>query len=258
MTKISIKDLLDAGIHFGHRKNRWNPKMSEYIFGHRNGIHIIDLQKTVIYFNEALKVIKDYASNGKNILFIGTKRQASEIIEKYALDCNQYFINKRWLGGMLTNWDTIQNSIKRLKKIEDILENKINSYTKKEVLRFENSAQKLNKALGGIKNMVGKPDILFIIDTNKEILAVKEANKMGIPIVAVIDSNSDPEGIDFPIPGNDDARRAIDLYCNLMKETINNAKKNLKPELDKTSEDKINKQETQKTEIKNTENNSIN
>ena len=225
MTKISIKDLLDAGIHFGHRKNRWNPKMSEYIFGHRNGIHIIDLQKTVIYFNEALKVIKDYASNGKNILFIGTKRQASEIIEKYALDCNQYFINKRWLGGMLTNWDTIQNSIKRLKKIEDILENKINSYTKKEVLRFENSAQKLNKALGGIKNMVGKPDILFIIDTNKEILAVKEANKMGIPIVAVIDSNSDPEGIDFPIPGNDDARRSIDLYCNLIKETILAAKK---------------------------------
>jgi len=226
MTKISIKDLLDAGIHFGHRKNRWNPKMSEYIFGHRNGIHIIDLQKTVIYFNEALKVIKDYASNGKNILFIGTKRQASEIIEKYALDCNQYFINKRWLGGMLTNWDTIQNSIKRLKKIEDILENKINSYTKKEVLRFENSAQKLNKALGGIKKMVGKPDILFIIDTNKEILAVKEANKMGIPIVAVIDSNSDPEGIDFPIPGNDDAIRSIEYYCNTISETIKGSSKN--------------------------------
>ncbi len=226
MTKISIKDLLDAGIHFGHRKNRWNPKMSEYIFGHRNGIHIIDLQKTVIYFNEALKVIKDYASNGKNILFIGTKRQASEIIEKYALDCNQYFINKRWLGGMLTNWDTIQNSIKRLKKIEDILENKINSHTKKEVLRFENSAQKLNKALGGIKNMVGKPDILFIIDTNKEILAVKEANKMGIPIVAVIDSNSDPEGIDFPIPGNDDAIRSIEYYCNTISETIKSSSKN--------------------------------
>ena len=226
MAKISIKDLLDAGIHFGHRKNRWNPKMSEYIFGHRNGIHIIDLQKTVIYFNEALKVIKDYASNGKNILFIGTKRQASEIIEKYALDCNQYFINKRWLGGMLTNWDTIQNSIKRLKKIEDILENKINSYTKKEVLRFENSAQKLNKALGGIKNMVGKPDILFIIDTNKEILAVKEANKMGIPIVAVIDSNSDPEGIDFPIPGNDDAIRSKEYYCNTISETIKDSSKN--------------------------------
>ena len=173
-----------------------------------------------------LKVIKDYASNGKNILFIGTKRQASEIIEKYALDCNQYFINKRWLGGMLTNWDTIQNSIKRLKKIEDILENKINSYTKKEVLRFENSAQKLNKALGGIKNMVGKPDILFIIDTNKEILAVKEANKMGIPIVAVIDSNSDPEGIDFPIPGNDDAIRSIEYYCNTISETIKSSSTN--------------------------------
>ena len=225
MSKITIKELLDAGIHFGHRKNRWNPKMSEYIFGHRNGIHIIDLQKTVVFFNEALEVIKDYASQGKNILFIGTKRQASEIIEKYALECNQFFINKRWLGGMLTNWDTIQNSIKRLKKIEDILENKITSYTKKEVLRFENFAQKLNKALGGIKNMDGKPDILFIIDTNKEILAVKEANKIGIPIVAVIDSNSNPEGIDFPIPGNDDAIRSIEYYCNAISESIKSTSK---------------------------------
>ena len=225
MSKITIKELLDAGIHFGHRKNRWNPKMSEYIFGHRNGIHIIDLQKTVVFFNQALEVIKDYASQGKNILFIGTKRQASEIIEKYALECNQFFINKRWLGGMLTNWDTIQNSIKRLKKIEDILENKITSYTKKEVLRFENFAQKLNKALGGIKNMDGKPDILFIIDTNKEILAVKEANKIGIPIVAVIDSNSDPEGIDFPIPGNDDAIRSIEYYCNAISESIKSTSK---------------------------------
>ena len=225
MSKITIKELLDAGIHFGHRKNRWNPKMSEYIFGHRNGIHIIDLQKTVVFFNEALEVIKDYASQGKNILFIGTKRQASEIIEKYALECNQFFINKRWLGGMLTNWDTIQNSIKRLKKIEDILENKITSYTKKEVLRFENFAQKLNKALGGIKNMDGKPDILFIIDTNKEILAVKEANKIGIPIVAVIDSNSDPEGIDYPIPGNDDAIRSIEYYCNAISESIKSTSK---------------------------------
>ena len=225
MTKVTIKDLLDAGIHFGHRKNRWNPKMSEYIFGHRNGIHIIDLQKTVVFFNQALEVIKNYASQGKNILFIGTKRQASEIIERYALECNQFFINKRWLGGMLTNWDTIQNSIKRLKKIEDILENKINSYTKKEILRFENFAQKLNKALGGIKNMDGKPDILFIVDTNKEILAVKEANKIGIPIVAVIDSNSDPEGIDFPIPGNDDAIRSIEYYCSAISETIKNTSK---------------------------------
>ncbi len=234
--KISIKDLLDAGIHFGHRKNRWNPKMSEYIFGHRNGIHIIDLQKTVVFFNQALQVIKEYASEGKNVLFIGTKRQASEIIEKYAIECNQYFINKRWLGGMLTNWDTIQNSIKRLKKIEDILENKITSYTKKEVLRFENFAQKLNKALGGIKNMDGKPDILFIIDTNKEILAVKEANKIGIPIVAVIDSNSNPEGIDYPIPGNDDAIRSIEYYCSAVSETIKSIsqdkKNNLKSQND--------------------------
>ena len=190
MKKISIKELLDAGIHFGHRTNRWNPKMADFIFGHRNGIHIIDLQQTLSYFNNALKIVEEAAKDKKNILFVGTKRQASDIIEKYALDCDQYFINKRWLGGMLTNWDTIQNSIKRLKDMEDVLINKGTSYTKKELLMFENSVEKLNKALGGIKNMSGKPDLLFIIDTNKEILAVKEANKIGIPIVAVIDSNS--------------------------------------------------------------------
>ena len=230
MNKVNIKDLLDAGIHFGHKTNRWNPKMSEYIFGHRNGIHIIDLQKTVVLLNEALKIIKDYASEGKNILFIGTKRQASDLIEKYAIDCKQYFINRRWLGGMLTNWDTIQNSIKRLKNLEEILETKINSYTKKEILNFENSVEKLNKALGGIKNMVGKPDLLFIIDTNKEILAVKEANKIGIPIVAVLDSNSNPEGIDYPIPGNDDAIRSIEFYCNAVSETIKDNKKKIDTE----------------------------
>ena len=224
MKKISIKDLLDAGVHFGHRTNRWNPKMIDFIFGHRNGIHIIDLQKTVSYFDEALKFVESSAKEGKNILFVGTKRQASDIIERYASDCNQYFINKRWLGGMLTNWDTIQNSIKRLKEMEEILVSKANSYTKKELLNFENSVEKLNKALGGIKNMSGKPDLLFIIDTNKEILAVKEANKIGIPIVAVVDSNSDPEGIDFPIPGNDDAIRSIEYYCSAISETINNVK----------------------------------
>ena len=223
--KITIKDLLDAGIHFGHRTNRWNPKMTEYIYGHRNGIHIIDLQKTLILLEEALRVVQSYANDGKNILFIGTKRQASDLIEKYAMDCNQYFINKRWLGGMLTNWDTIQNSIKKLKDIEEILVNKINSYTKKEILNFENSAEKLNKALGGIKNMPGKPDLLFIIDTNKEILAVKEANKIGIPIVAVVDSNSNPEGIDYPIPGNDDAIRSIEYYCTAISDTINSSSK---------------------------------
>ena len=196
--------------------------MSEFLYGHRNGIHIIDLQKTVILFNEALKIIKDYSSNGKNILFVGTKRQASDLIEKYAKSCNQFFINKRWLGGILTNWDTIQNSIKRLKNIEDILENHSNSYTKKEILKFQNTAEKLNKAIGGIKDLTAKPDLLFIIDTNKEFLAVKEANKSGIPIIAVIDSNSNPDGIDFPIPGNDDAIRAIEFYCNAVSETIKN------------------------------------
>jgi small subunit ribosomal protein S2 len=226
MSKITIKDLLDAGVHFGHKTNRWNPKMSEFLFGHRNGIHIIDLQKTVQLFNEALKVVKSFAEEGKTILFVGTKRQASDIIEKYAKSCNQYFINKRWLGGMLTNWDTIQNSISRLKKIEDILENQINSYTKKEILKFQNTSEKLNKAIGGIKELTKKPDLLFIIDTNKEFLAVKEANKTEIPIVAVLDSNSSPEGIDYPIPGNDDAIRSIEFYCNAISETINQSSTN--------------------------------
>ena len=224
MTKISIKDLLDAGVHFGHKTNRWNPKMSEFLYGHRNGIHIIDLQKTVVLFSEALKAIKDFASQGKSVLFVGTKRQASDLIEKYAKSCNQFFINKRWLGGILTNWNTIQNSIKRLKKIEDILENHSQTYTKKELLKFQNLADKLNKSIGGIKDLNSKPDLLFIVDTNKEFLAVKEANKSGIPIVAILDSNSNPEGIDYPIPGNDDAIRSIEFYCSAVAETIKNNK----------------------------------
>ena len=206
--------------------------MSEFLYGHRNGIHIIDLQKTVILFNEALKIVKEYSSNGKNILFVGTKRQASDLIEKYAKSCNQFFINKRWLGGILTNWDTIQNSLKRLKNIEDILENHSNSYTKKEILKFQNTAEKLNKAIGGIKDLTAKPDLLFIIDTNKEFLAVKEANKSGIPIIAVVDSNSNTDGIDFPIPGNDDAIRSIEFYCNAVSETI---KKNINDNTAKTN-----------------------
>ena len=224
MQVISIKDLLDAGAHFGHKTNRWNPKMSEFLYGHRNGIHIIDLQKTVVLFTEALKVIKDFSSQGKNVLFVGTKRQASDLIEKYAKSCNQFFINKRWLGGILTNWNTIQNSIKRLKKIEDILENHLQSYTKKELLKFQNLADKLNKSIGGIKDLNSKPDLLFIVDTNKEFLAVNEANKSGIPIVAILDSNSNPEGISYPIPGNDDAIRSIEFYCSAVAETIKNNK----------------------------------
>jgi len=226
MQDISIKDLLDAGAHFGHKTNRWNPKMSDFLYGHRNGIHIIDLQKTVILFNEALKIIKDFSSQGKSILFVGTKRQASDLIEKYAKSCNQFFINKRWLGGILTNWNTIQNSIKRLKKLEDILENHTQSYTKKELLKFQNITNKLNRSIGGIKELNSKPDLLFIIDTNKEFLAVKEANKSGIPIVAVVDSNSNPEGIDYPIPGNDDAIRSIEFYCNAVAEIIKENKVN--------------------------------
>jgi len=241
---VTIKELLDAGVHFGHRTNRWNPKMSEFIFGHRNGIHIIDLQQTVVYFDNALKVVAEYASKGKNILFVGTKRQASEIIERYAIECNQFFINKRWLGGMLTNWDTIQNSIKKLKDLEEILENKSQSYTKKELLNFENSVEKLNKALGGIKNMSGQPDLIFIIDTNKEILAVKEANKIGIPIVAVIDSNSIPEGISYPIPGNDDAIRSIEFYCNAISKTILDSVKDVKTDMETEKKEMDNNNDT--------------
>ena len=218
MNTVTVKDLLDAGIHFGHKTKRWNPKMESFIFGERNGIHIIDLQQTVVCLTNALKKVQEFASQNKNILFVGTKRQASDIISQAAIDCKQFYINKRWLGGMLTNWDTIQNSIKRLKGLEKILEDKQSTYTKKELLNYEKAVEKLNKALGGIKDMNGMPDILFIIDTNKEFLAVNEANKIGIPIVAVVDSNSNPEGIDFPIPGNDDAIRSIEFYDNIRKD----------------------------------------
>jgi small subunit ribosomal protein S2 len=231
VSKVTIKNLLEAGIHFGHKTKRWNPKMQNYIFGERNGIHIIDLQQTVISFRNALEVIKKYSSQNKNILFVGTKRQASEIISTSAIKCEQYYINNRWLGGMLTNWDTIQNSIKRLKDLEVILEEQSFTYTKKETLQFEKSVEKLNKALGGIKNMNGRPDLLFIIDTNREVLAVKEAVKMGIPIIGVLDSNSDPDGIDYPIPGNDDAMRSIEYYCTIISDTIIESRKNIKSDL---------------------------
>ena len=212
--------------------------MESFIFGERNGIHIIDLQQTVVCLANALKKVQELASQNKNILFVGTKRQASDIISQAAIDCKQFYINKRWLGGMLTNWDTIQNSIKRLKGLEKILEDKQSTYTKKELLNYEKAVEKLNKALGGIKDMNGMPDILFIIDTNKEFLAVNEANKIGIPIVAVVDSNSNPEGIDFPIPGNDDAIRSIEFYCNQMTKTINEAKQHNNKELELKGKDK--------------------
>ena len=231
VSKVTIKNLLEAGIHFGHKTKRWNPKMENYIFGERNGIHIIDLQQTVNSFRNALEVVKKFSSQNKNILFVGTKRQASEIISNSAIKCEQYYINNRWLGGMLTNWDTIQNSIKRLKDLEAILEEQSFTYTKKETLQFEKSVEKLNKALGGIKDMNGRPDLLFIIDTNREVLAVKEAVKMGIPIIGVLDSNSDPDGIDYPIPGNDDAMRSIEYYCTIISDTIIESRKNIKSNL---------------------------
>jgi len=214
---ISMKELLEAGVHFGHQTKRWNPKMKEYIFGERNGIYIIDLQKTLKMFKDAARFVGEMAAQGKNVLFVGTKRQAQEKVAGAAQRCGQYYVNHRWLGGMLTNWKTISNSIKRLRELDDQLASgALSQLTKKEQLVLSREKEKLDRALGGIKDMGGLPDILFIIDTNKESLAVQEANKLGIPVVAILDSNSDPAGIQFPIPGNDDAIRAIQTYCDLM------------------------------------------
>ncbi len=214
--EFSMRQLLEAGVHFGHTTRRWNPKMQPYIFGVRNGVHIIDLEQTVPMLHKALESVRDVAAGGGRILFVGTKRQASETIAETAGRCGQYFVNHRWLGGMLTNWKTISQSIKRLRDREKQLEEDDLGLTKKEMLRLTRERDKLERALGGIKEMGGLPDILFVVDTNKESIAVKEANKLNIPVVAVLDSNSDPDGITFPIPGNDDAMRAISLYCELM------------------------------------------
>ncbi len=220
--QVSLRELLEAGAHFGHRKERWNPKMAPYIYGVRNGIHIIDLSQTVPLFNTALQKARDVAARGGRVLFVGTKRQASQPIAEAAQACAQYYINHRWLGGTLTNWRTITRSIRKLRELEEILEDAELSagYTKKELLRMQRQRDKLERALGGIKNMGGLPDLLFVIDTNKEQIAVKEANKLGIPVIAILDTNSDPDGIDYPVPGNDDAARAIELYCRYMRDAI--------------------------------------
>ena len=218
---FTMRQLLEAGIHFGHHTRRWNPKMDEYIFGQRNNIHIIDLEKTVPMLYNALEVLHNIAKKGGSILFVGTKRSASEIISSSAINCGQFYVHHRWLGGMLTNWETVSKSIKRLKDLEKKMESgEINSLTKKERLTLERSREKLELNLGGIKNMSGTPDALFIIDINKEAIAVEEAKKLNIPIVAVCDTNTDPEKIDYPIPGNDDAVRSISLYCDLVGATI--------------------------------------
>ncbi|MCT8266016.1 MULTISPECIES: 30S ribosomal protein S2 [Afifella] len=217
---ISMRQLLEAGVHFGHQSHRWNPKMAPYIFGERNNIHIIDLAQTVPMFYRALQAVSDVVAQGGRVLFVGTKRQASEVVADSARRCAQYYVNSRWLGGMLTNWKTISNSIQRLKTLEGMLEEGVQGLTKKERLSLTRERDKLERALGGIKDMGGIPDLLFVIDTNKESIAVAEARRLNIPVAAVVDSNSDPQGISYPIPGNDDAGRALALYCDLVTRAV--------------------------------------
>lgn len=220
MPTFTMRRLLEAGVHFGHHTRRWNPKMRPYVFGIRNGIHIIDLEQSVPLLYRAMTAVRDVVAGGGRVLFVGTKRQAQARIADAAKRCGQYYVNHRWLGGMLTNWKTISQSIKRLRELEDRVSGQTQGLTKKEMLQLTRERDKLERALGGIKEMGGLPDILFIIDTNKESIAVEEANKLGIPVVAVIDSNSDPDGVAFPIPGNDDALRAIDLYCEVISGAV--------------------------------------
>ena len=213
---FTMRQLLEAGVHFGHHTRRWNPRMAPFIFGIRNGIHIMDLQQTVPMLYRALEAVSNVVGEGGRVLFVGTKRQAQETVAESARQCGQYFVNHRWLGGMLTNWKTISNSINRLRELEEQLAQDDLGLTKKEFLQLQRERDKLEQTLGGIKEMAGLPDILFVIDTNKEHIAVAEARKLNIPVVAVLDSNSDPDGVEFPVPGNDDAIRAISLYCELV------------------------------------------
>jgi len=213
---FTMRQLLEAGVHFGHQTRRWNPRMAPYLFGARNGVHIIDLTQTVPMLHQALVATRDVAASGGRILFVGTKRQAQEPVTRGAQRSGQYYVNHRWLGGMLTNWKTISNSIRRLRELEGRLAEGTVGLTKKETLQLTRERDKLERGLGGIKDMGGLPDLIFVIDTNKESIAVAEAKTLNIPVVAVLDSNSDPEGISYPIPGNDDASRAINLYCDLM------------------------------------------
>ena len=224
---LTIQALLEAGVHLGHKTLRWNPKMKKYIFGKRDSIHIIDLTQTLELTKVALEKVYETISNNGKILFISTKKQASDAIADLAKSTNQYYVNYRWLGGMLTNWGTISNSIKKLQKINTDLSSENRGFTKKELLKMSTQRDKLERSLGGISDMKTIPDLVFVIDTNYESLAIKESIKLGIPIIAILDTNSNPDGIDYPIPGNDDARRSIDLYCSLIKETIQNAKSNL-------------------------------
>ena len=219
LPEFSMRQLLEAGVHFGHQTHRWNPKMAPYIFGARSNIHIIDLSQTVPLLHQALKEVRDVAAKGGRVLFVGTKRAASEPIAQAAERCAQYYVNHRWLGGMLTNWQTVSNSIARLKQLDAMDPNEV-GLTKKELLNLARERERLDKTLGGIKDMGGKPDLMFVIDTNKESIAIKEARRLSIPVVAILDSNCDPSEADIPIPGNDDAARAIQLYCELLADAV--------------------------------------
>src|SRR5499426_4333146 len=214
---FSMRQLLEAGVHFGHQAHRWNPKMNEYIFGTRNNIHIVDLAQSVPMLHRALQAVSDTVAKGGRILFVGTKRQAQDAVADAAKRCAQYYVNSRWLGGTLTNWKTISGSITRLRKLEEMLSShEAGGYTKKERLELQREGDKLDRALGGIKDMGGLPDLMFVIDTNKEDIAIKEARRLGVPVAAVVDTNCNPDGITFVVPGNDDASRAITLYCDLI------------------------------------------
>ena len=217
---FTMRQLLESGVHFGHVTRRWNPKMEPYIFGTRQGIHILDLQQTVPLLYRAMQIISEIVSGGGRVLLVGTKRQASSVVEDAAKRCGQYYVNHRWLGGMMTNWNTISNSIQQLHKLDESLSEEHIGLTKKELLKLNRERDKLERDLGGIKDLGGLPDIIFVIDTNKESIAVAEANKLGIPVVGIIDTNSDPNGIDYPIPGNDDSIRAITLYCDLISGAV--------------------------------------
>ncbi|MBI1789932.1 MAG: 30S ribosomal protein S2 [Acidobacteria bacterium] len=221
MPAISMKELLEAGVHFGHQTKRWNPKMKEYIFGERNGIYIIDLQKTLKMFKDAARFVGEMAAQGKTVLFVGTKRQAQEAVAEEALRCEMYYVNQRWLGGLLTNMATVQKSIKRLKELEQMsTDGGYEARPKKEVIRLERERKHLDSNLAGIKNMPGLPDVLFVIDSNKEAIAVKEARRLGIPVVAIVDTNCDPDEVDWVIPGNDDALRAIRLFTSKVADSV--------------------------------------
>jgi small subunit ribosomal protein S2 len=222
MPTFTMRQLLEAGVHFGHNTHRWNPKNRHFIFGVRNGIHVIDLQKTVPMMGEALEVVKAASAKGGRVLFVGTKRQAQDKVKEAAMRCGQYYVNHRWLGGMLTNWKTISKSIARLKELDRILssEEQLNSRAKKEIIMLTRERDKLELSIGGIKDMGGQPDVVFVIDCKKEAIAILEANKLGIPVIGIVDTNVSAAGVDYPIPGNDDAARAIDLYCELVSGAV--------------------------------------